>query len=608
MGILKKRPKRTVLVCCGTGCIANGSLEVYSEFEKIVKAGDYPVKVKAAAKATGCNGLCEMGPIVKILPDDIFYCRVKVSDVEEIVRETLDGGRTVERLLYTDPATGKKVKSHKETDFYKNQLKIALRNIGEIDPKNIDDYIQRGGYRALTKVLSKMKPEDVIVEMEKSGLRGRGGAGFSTGRKWRHCAASDGTPRYVLCNGDEGDPGAFMDRSIMEGDPHSIIEGMVIGAYAVGSRQGFIYIRDEYSLALKNMSAAIRQAKEQGFLGESIMGSGFGFDLSIVRGGGAFVCGESSALMASIEGRVGEPRAKYIHATERGLWDKPTVLNNVETWANVPVIIDRGSDWFSSIGTGGSKGTKVFSLVGKVQNTGLIEVPMGISLRKIIFDIGGGIPGGKAFKAVQTGGPSGGCIPGSMLDLKVDFESLSGAGSMMGSGGMIVMDEDTCMVEVARYYTGFLAEESCGKCLPCREGLRRMLGILNDICAGRGRKEDVDTLLEICEALKEASLCGLGKTAPNPVETTLRYFREEYLEHIRDKHCRAGVCPALTQYYIEESLCRGCGLCAKNCPADAITGKPGDKYTIDPDLCIKCGRCRQVCKFGAVSIGGGAAV
>ncbi len=608
MGIFRSRPKRTVLVCCGTGCLANGSLEVYRELEKMVKGAGYPMKVKAAAKATGCNGLCEMGPIVKILPDDIFYCRVKVPDVEEIVRETLAGGRVVERLLYTDPATGKKVKSHKDTAFYKNQLKIALRNIGEIDPENIDDYIQRGGYRALEKALSKMKPEDVTAEMEKSGLRGRGGAGFPTGRKWRHCAASDDTPRYVLCNGDEGDPGAFMDRSIMEGDPHSIIEGMVIGAYAVGSRQGFIYIRDEYSLALKNMSAAIRQAKEQGFLGESIMGSGFGFDLSIVRGGGAFVCGESSALMASIEGRVGEPRAKYIHATERGLWDKPTVLNNVETWANVPVIIDRGSDWFSSIGTGGSKGTKVFSLVGKVQNTGLIEVPMGISLRKIIFDIGGGIPGGKAFKAVQTGGPSGGCIPGSMLDLKVDFESLSGAGSMMGSGGMIVMDEDTCMVEVARYYTGFLAEESCGKCLPCREGLRRMLGILNDICAGRGHKEDVDTLLEICEALREASLCGLGKTAPNPVETTLRYFREEYLEHIRDKRCRAGVCPALTQYYIEGSLCRGCGLCAKNCPAGAITGKPGDKYTIDPDLCIKCGRCRQVCKFGAVSIGGGAAV
>jgi NADH:ubiquinone oxidoreductase subunit F (NADH-binding)/(2Fe-2S) ferredoxin/NAD-dependent dihydropyrimidine dehydrogenase PreA subunit len=606
MGIFNRKPKRTVLVCCGTGCLANGSLEVYREFEKMVKEVDYPAKVKATAKATGCNGLCEMGPIVKILPDDIFYCRVKVSDVEEIVRETLAGGRVVERLLYTNPATGKKVKSHKETAFYKNQLKIALRNIGEIDPKNIDDYIQRGGYRALAKALSKMKPEDVIAEMEKSGLRGRGGAGFPTGRKWRHCAASDGTPRYVLCNGDEGDPGAFMDRSIMEGDPHSIIEGMTIGAYAVGSRQGFIYIRDEYSLALKNMSTAIRQAKGRGFLGENIMGSGFGFDLNIVRGGGAFVCGESSALMASIEGRVGEPRPKYIHATERGLWDKPTVLNNVETWANVPVIIDRGSGWFSSIGTGGSKGTKVFSLVGKVQNTGLIEVPMGINLRKVIFDIGGGIPGGKAFKAVQTGGPSGGCIPGSMLDLEVDFESLSGAGSMMGSGGMIVMDEDTCMVEVARYYTGFLAEESCGKCLPCREGLRRMLGILNDICAGRGRKEDMDTLLEICEVLREASLCGLGKTAPNPVETTLRYFREEYLEHIRDKRCRAGVCPGLTEYYVEENLCRGCGLCARNCPADAITGKPGGKYTIDPDLCIKCGRCRQVCKFGAVSIGGGA--
>ncbi len=597
-----------MLVCCGTGCLANGSHGVYREFEKMLKYADHSVKVKAVTKATGCNGLCEMGPIVKILPDDIFYCRVKASDVEDIVRETLAGGRPVERLLYTDPATGKRVKSHRETDFYKNQQKIALRNIGEIDPANIDDYIQRGGYRALAKALDKMSAGEVIDEIEKSGIRGRGGAGFPTGRKWRHCAGANGATKYIVCNGDEGDPGAFMDRSIMEGDPHSIIEGMAIGAYAVGARKGYIYIRDEYSLALKSMSRAIEQAKERGYLGDSIMGSSHSFDMDIVRGGGAFVCGESSALIASIEGRIGEPRAKYIHATQRGLWDKPTVLNNVETWANVPVIIDRGSGWFNSIGTGKSKGTKVFSLVGKVQNTGLIEVPMGISLGKIIFDIGGGIPGGKAFKAVQTGGPSGGCIPGSMMDLEVDFESLGSAGSMMGSGGMIVMDEDTCMVEVARYYTKFLAEESCGKCLPCREGLRRMLDILNDICEGRGHKEDMDTLLEICEALREASLCALGKTAPNPVETTLRYFREEYLEHIQDKRCRAGVCPDLTEYYIDESLCRGCGLCAKNCPAGAITGQPGSAYIINHDLCTKCGRCRRVCKFGAVGIGGGAVV
>ncbi|WP_425473439.1 NADH-ubiquinone oxidoreductase-F iron-sulfur binding region domain-containing protein [Thermosediminibacter litoriperuensis] len=580
-------------------------MEIYKELKKRVEALGPGFAVRPVLKTTGCNGLCEKGPIVNILPDDIFYCRVRVSDVDEIFEKTILRGEVIERLLYLDTSTGRRVRSHKESEFYRRQLKIALRNIGQIDPASIDDYIERGGYNALKKALFEMSPELVISEIERSGLRGRGGAGFPTGYKWRQCKRVNSFPKYVVCNGDEGDPGAFMDRSIMEGDPHSVIEGMIIGAYAVGSKKGFIYIRDEYSLAVRNVSKAIEDAYSRGFLGRGIMGSGFNFDVEVVRGGGAFVCGESTALMASIEGRVGEPRVKYIRSTEKGLWGQPTVLNNVETWANVPVIIDRGADWFAAIGTDRSKGTKVFSLVGKVKNTGLIEVPMGITLREIIFDIGGGITGNGKFKAVQTGGPSGGCIPEALLDLPVDFDSLDRAGSMMGSGGMIVMDETTCMVEVARYYLKFLSEESCGKCTPCREGIRRMLEILEDICAGRGQEGDLELLLELSETVKEASLCGLGKTAPNPVLTTIKYFESEYLAHIRDKRCPAGVCRKLTSYRINTDLCRGCGLCAKKCPAGAISGKPGAPHIIDVSSCIVCGTCREVCRFNAVEVIGG---
>ncbi len=607
MKIFNSRKKKTVLVCCGTGCLANNSLEIYKELKRKAGASGIKAKIRPVVKATGCNGLCEKGPIVKIYPDDIFYCNVKVSDVDEIIDRTIKNDEIIDRLLYLDTSTGQRVKSHKDSQFYGRQKKIALRNIGEVDPANIEDYIERGGYQALKKALFNLSPGDVISEIKKSGLRGRGGGGYPTGSKWEQCNKVNSFPKYVVCNGDEGDPGAFMDRSIMEGDPHSVIEGMLICAYAIRAEQGYIYIRDEYSLAIENMSKAIEQAKERRFLGSNILGREFNFDIQIVRGGGAFVCGESTALMSSIEGNVGEPRTKYIHSTERGLWGQPTVLNNVETWANVPEIIIKGAGWFSSIGTGKSKGTKVFSLVGKVNNTGLIEVPMGITLREIIFDIGGGIPGNKKFKAVQTGGPSGGCVPESLVDLKVDFDSLDEAGSMMGSGGMIVMDEDTCMVEVARYYLNFLAGESCGKCVPCREGIKRMLELVEGICAGKGREEDIDLLLELSGTIKEASLCGLGKTAPNPVITTIKYFREEYLEHIVNKRCPAGTCKELTSYYIDGDACKGCGLCRKNCPSGAISGQLKSNFTIDASKCIKCGACRDVCRFNAVKIKGGVA-
>lgn len=597
--------KRMILVCCGTGCLANGSLDVYNEMKRKTKELGANAEVAPIIKATGCSGLCEKGPLVKIVPDDITYSRVKASDVEEIIKKTIMNHEAVERLLFFDPASGKRVKSHKDTDFYKRQLKIALRNIGEIDPADIEDYIEREGYIALKKALISMPKEEIISEVILSGLRGRGGAGFPTGIKWKQCREIESSPKYVICNGDEGDPGAFMDRSIMEGDPSSIIEGMIICAFALGANDGFVYIRDEYSLAVKNMSEAIKQAKTHGFLGTNILGSGFDFDITIVRGGGSFVCGESTALMASIEGKVGEPRAKYIHSTEKGLWGQPTVLNNVETWANIPVIINKGGKWFSSIGTEKSKGTKVFSLVGKVNNTGLVEVPMGTTLRELIFDIGGGIIGDRRFKAVQSGGPSGGCIPESLMDLNVDFDTLSDAGSMMGSGGMIVMDDRTCMVDVARYYLNFLSEESCGKCVPCREGIKRMLEILNDICSGKGREEDIDTLMEICDTVGEASLCGLGKTAPNPVMSTLKYFKEEYLAHIVDKKCPAGVCKELTTYYIDADLCRGCGLCKKNCPTGTITGELKSVHSLDMSKCVKCGSCMNNCRFNAVKIGQG---
>ena len=593
---------RMVYVCCGTGCLANNSMDVYKELKRLIEKHEANAEVKTYINATGCNGLCEKGPLVKIQPDNICYSKVKAKDAEEIVVRTLLKNEIIDRLLIFDTTKGKRVISHKDTDFYNYQYKIALRNIGEIDPANIEDYMERDGYKALAKVLEDMTPEDVITEIEKSGLRGRGGGGFPTGRKWRQCAGFDNFPKYVICNGDEGDPGAFMDRSIMEGDPSTVIEGMTICAYAVKSNRGFIYIRDEYSLALKNMKTALKQARIKGFLGKNIMDSGFDFDIEIVRGGGAFVCGESTALMQSIEGNVGEPRAKYIHSVEIGLWGQPTILNNVETWANIPEIIIKGSEWFNTIGTANSKGTKVFSLVGKVKNTGLVEIPMGMNLRDLIFKIGGGIIKDKKFKAVQTGGPSGGCIPESLLDIPVDFDSLKKAGSMMGSGGIIVMDERTCMVDVARYYINFLSEESCGKCVACREGIKRMLEILTDICNGKGTEGDLNILEDLCHTVESASLCGLGKTAPNPVLTTLKYFRDEYLAHINDKKCPAGVCRNLTVFKIDKDLCTSCGVCAKNCPSSAITGQKSVPYSIDQSLSIKCGNCMEVCRFNAVKI------
>ncbi|MDD4801971.1 MAG: NADH-ubiquinone oxidoreductase-F iron-sulfur binding region domain-containing protein [Syntrophomonas sp.] len=589
--------KRMILVCCGTGCLANGSMEVYRALQEQLATTE--VQVETYTKSTGCNGWCEKGPLVKIMPDDITYCRVTAKDIPEIAAKTLQNGELINRLLYRDPKTKQRVKSHHEIDFYKKQHKVALRNIGEIDPASIEDYIQRDGYKALGKVL-EMTPLQVIDEIIKSGLRGRGGGGFPTGQKWKACAAVDASTRYIICNGDEGDPGAFMDRSIMEGDPHTVIEGMIICAHAIGASSGFIYVRDEYSLAVKNLGIAINDARTRGYLGPQILGSQLSFDIEIVRGGGAFVCGEETALMASIEGNVGEPRDKYIYPTEKGLWGQPTIINNVETWANVPVIMNGGAPAFAAIGTEGSKGTKVFSLVGKVINTGLVEVPMGTTLREIIYGIGGGIPGGRKFKAVQTGGPSGGCIPADMLDLQVDFDNLTKAGSMMGSGGLIVMDEHTCMVEIARYYVNFLAGESCGKCAPCREGLKAMLEILTGICKGEGSEADLDFLREIGETMQIASLCALGKTAPNPVLSTLNYFRDEYLSHINEHHCPAGVCRDLTRFYIDVEPCTGCGLCAKNCPMDAISGDRKEPHVIDQDKCIQCGECRNQCKFDAV--------
>lgn len=588
---------REILVCCGTGCLANGAQAVVDAFSAAI-SGDGSISVKPAVKKTGCNGFCENGPIVTIYPDNITYYKVRPADVSEIIK-SLDGA-PVERLLYRDDS-GNAVCSREENPFYAAQYKIALRNTGRIDPSSIQDYLDRGGYKGLEAALS-MSPEEVIEQIETSGLRGRGGAGFPTGRKWRSCREVPSDIKYMLCNGDEGDPGAFMDRSILEGDPHSVLEGLIIGAYAIGARYGYFYIRDEYGLALSHMEEAIASARRSGFLGKNILGSDFHFDCEIVRGGGAFVCGESSALMSSIEGKPGEPRVKYTRSVEKGLFDQPTVLNNVETLANVPYILVHVGASFAKLGTEGSKGTKVFSLVGKVNRTGLVEVPMGATLRHLIFDIGGGIRDGGKFKGIQTGGPSGGCIPEELLDLEIDFDTLKANGSMMGSGGMIVMDETTCMVELSRYYLSFLAGESCGKCTPCREGLRCMLDILTRITEGHASMKDLDLLEDLAYTAKEASLCELGRTAANPVISTLTWFRDEYEAHIREHRCPAGVCTALIRYRIDPEKCKGCGLCGKKCPAGAIHGERKLPYRINPDSCIKCGLCRHTCKFDAILV------
>ena len=588
---------RRVRVCIGTGCAAKGSRRVYELFAEAARETGAEV---SAVTCVGCHGFCERGPIVVVQPGDIFYQRVEEPDVAEIFRETVLGGRVVERLLYEDPVTAAKARTAGEIPFYRVQQRVVLAQNGVIDPRSIEEYIAAGGYSALVKVLTGMTPEETLREVERSGLRGRGGGGFPTGRKWRSCRDAHGEPKYVICNGDEGDPGAFMDRSIMEGNPHAVLEGMIIGAYAIGSSQGYIYVRNEYPLAVEHLKEAIRQGREWELLGESILGTEFSFDVRINRGGGAFVCGESTALMASLEGRPGEPRAKYVHTVECGLWDRPTNLNNVETWANVPAIINRGSEWFASTGTERSKGTKVFSLVGQVVNTGLVEVPMGITLRRIIEEIGGGVKGGKAFKAVQTGGPSGGCIPAQYLDTPVDFDELTKLGSMMGSGGMIVMDEDTCMVGMARYFLNFLRDESCGKCTPCREGLAQMVFILDRITHGEGQPGDVERLADLGVLLEGAALCALGKSAANPVMSTVRYFRDEYDAHILERRCPAKKCRGLFRYRIDEAGCKACGICLKACPVQAITGQKKVPHVIDQDKCTLCGTCLDKCPFGAV--------
>jgi NADH-quinone oxidoreductase subunit F len=596
----QKQDEIVVSVCGGTGCHAYGCKKVRDEFAKVIRNNGDVKEIRL--RYTGCRGFCERGPVVTIQPQGIFYQRVQEKDVPLIFTETIEKGKILDHLLYEDAITKQKLTSEKDIPFYKAQNRLVLGNNGMIDPTKIEDYIGIGGYQALVKALYEMKPEQIIDEIKASGLRGRGGAGFPTGKKWEDCREAPGKLKYIICNCDEGDPGAYMDRSLLEGNPHSVLEGMLIGAYAIGGSHGYIYVRHEYPLACKNAEIAITQARKAGLLGKNILGFGFSFDVEIAKGGGAFVCGESTALISSIEGRVGEPRSKHIHTVEKGLWGKPTNLNNVETWANVPLIINKGSQWFSSIGTEKSKGTKIFSLVGKVKNTGLVEVPMGITLKEIIFNIGGGQQDGRKIKAVQTGGPSGGCIPASLFDLAVDFDSLTKVGSMMGSGGMIVMDEGTCMVDVAKYFVHFLQEESCGKCLPCREGLKRMGEILDRITEGKGIEEDLSLLEELAEVVADTSLCGLGKTAPNPVLSALRYFRPEFEAHIHQKRCPAAVCTPLIQYSISESDCTGCGACAKICPTQAIKGEKKQNHLILAEICSKCGSCIDVCKANAVMV------
>ena len=587
-----------VLVCGGTGCTSSNSLAIIDALESEIAKKGLQEEVKVVR--TGCFGLCALGPIMIVYPEGSFYSQVKVEDVPEIVEEHLLKGRLVKRLLYDETVTMDDVKSLQETDFYKKQHRVALRNCGVIDPENIDEYIAFDGYMALAKCLKELTPAEVIQIVKDSGLRGRGGGGFPTGLKWSFTAANEADQKYVVCNADEGDPGAFMDRSVLEGDPHCIVEAMTICGYATGATEGYVYVRAEYPIAVKRLKIAIEQAREYGLLGKNIFDSGFDFDLHVRLGAGAFVCGEETALMTSIEGNRGEPRPRPPYPAVKGLFAKPTTENNVETFANIPQIILKGADWFASMGTEKSKGTKVFALGGKIKNTGLVEIPMGTTLREIIEEIGGGIPNGKKFKAAQTGGPSGGCIPASLMDTPIDYDNLTAIGCMMGSGGLIVMDEDNCMVDIAKFFLNFTVDESCGKCTPCRVGTKRLLEMLDKITAGKATMEDLDKLEDLCNYIKANSLCGLGQTAPNPVLATLKFFREEYVAHIQDKKCPAGVCKALMTYSIEADKCRGCTACARKCPAGAIEGKVKEVHTINTDKCIKCGVCLETCKFGAV--------
>lgn len=587
-----------VLVCGGTGCTSSGSQRIIDRLEKEIAAQGLSEEVGVVK--TGCFGLCALGPIMIVYPEGTFYSMVQEDDIPEIVAEHLLKGRVVTRLLYEETTKTDKITPLNETNFYKKQHRVALRNCGVINPEDIEEYIGTGGYEALGIVLTEKKPEDVIQILLDSGLRGRGGAGFPTGLKWKFAAANEADQKYVCCNADEGDPGAFMDRSILEGDPHAVLEAMAIAGYAIGASQGYIYVRAEYPIAVKRLEIAIAQAREYGLLGENIFESGFNFDIELRLGAGAFVCGEETALMTSIEGSRGEPRPRPPFPALKGLFQKPTILNNVETFANIPQIIVNGPEWFASMGTGKSKGTKVFALGGKINNTGLVEIPMGTTLREIVEEIGGGIPGGKKFKAAQTGGPSGGCIPAEHLDVPIDYDNLIAIGSMMGSGGLIIMDEDTCMVDIAKFFLEFTVDESCGKCTPCRIGTRRMLEILEKITKGQAEMEDLDRLEELCNHLKTSSLCALGQTAPNPVLSTLRYFREEYIAHIADKKCPAGVCKDLLYYKIDPDKCKGCTLCARTCPADAIIGSVREVHMINPEKCVKCGACMEKCRFGAI--------
>ena len=587
-----------VLVCGGTGCTSSGSARIRERLEKEIEANGLSYEV--CVVKTGCFGLCALGPIMIVYPEGTFYSMVQEEDIPEIVTEHLLKGNVVKHLLYEETVKADKIIPLNETNFYKKQHRVALRNCGVINPEKIDEYIGTGGYEALGIVLTEKKPEDVIQILLDSGLRGRGGAGFPTGLKWKFAAGNDADQKYVCCNADEGDPGAFMDRSILEGDPHAVLEAMAIAGYAIGASQGYIYVRAEYPIAVQRLEIAIEQAREYGLLGKNIFDSGFDFDIELRLGAGAFVCGEETALMTSIEGNRGEPRPRPPFPALKGLFQKPTILNNVETYANIPQIIVNGPEWFASMGTEKSKGTKVFALGGKIHNTGLVEIPMGTTLREIVEEIGGGVPNGKKFKAAQTGGPSGGCIPAEHLDIPIDYDNLLSIGSMMGSGGLIVMDEDTCMVDIAKFFLEFTVDESCGKCTPCRIGTRRMLEILEKITKGQATMEDLDKLEELCYHLQSNSLCALGQTAPNPVLSTLRYFRDEYIAHIVDKKCPAGVCKDLLQYKIDPDKCKGCTLCARTCPADAIIGKVKEVHMINPEKCLKCGACMEKCRFGAI--------